>query len=86
MKVIFENKFGMEREIGEGNTKREVYKVVADFLKSYNYKSYYTRSWIKNTERDDLFYVMLDVGSHSEFFKIPFSTYMEAEGFLKESQ
>ena len=40
----------------------EIYKEVAEFLKKYNYKNYYVRTWMENDE------LWIDFGSHVEFF------------------
>jgi hypothetical protein len=81
MKVYFENRFGMLREIADVNSKADADEAVADFLKMYDFKSYYTRHWIQETE--NYFDVMYDVGSHSEFFRVRFDTYEDAECFIK---
>ena len=82
MKVLFEDKYGRYREIANVETKQEVNKTIADFLNAHNFKSYYTRNWVR--EAEDCFYVMYDVGSHSEFFCIPFDTHDKAVAFLHE--
>ena len=61
-KLYFENQYGDRREIGRAANSEEVYKIIDNFLKAHNYKSYYVRSWDEN---DGTHY---DVGSHSEFF------------------
>lgn len=81
MKVIFEDKYGRYREIADVKTKQEVNKVIYDFLELHNFKSYYTRNWIRETETE--FHVMYDVGSHTEFFFVPFETKESAECFIK---
>lgn len=81
MKVLFEDKYGRYREIAEVKTKKEVNKAIAAFLNRYNFKSYYTRNWIRESETS--FKVMYDVGSHSEFFFVPFNTYEEAKKFME---
>ena len=82
MKLLFEDRYGRYREIADVVNKQEVNKVICDFLAKYNFKSYYTRNWIR--EREDGYYVVYDVGSHSEFFCVPFETHDEATAFLKE--
>ena len=64
MKLYFKNSRGKERLIAECETLDEIHEAVSDFLDEHNFKSYYTRSW----GNEDGF--TLDVGSHSEFFKI----------------
>jgi hypothetical protein len=82
MKVLFEDRYGRDREIADVETKAEVYSAIAAFLKEFNFRSYYTRSWI--TEGENCFYVKMDVGSHSEFFKVPFETHAAAQAFIQE--
>lgn len=64
MKLYFKNSRGEERLIAECETVREAHKEINKFLDEHNFKCYYTRSW-----GDDKG-VILDVGSHSEFFVI----------------
>ena len=83
MKVLFEDRYGKYREIADVQTKKEVNKVIYNFLAEHNFKSYYTRNWIHET-KEGKWYVMYDVGSHSEFFCVSFDTHDQAEKFLKE--
>lgn len=62
MKLYFENSYGEERVIAEVQNEQEAMKEIEKFLDDYNYKSYYTRSWIENGRK------WYDVGSWSEFF------------------
>jgi len=64
MKVEFENSQKKRRVIGEATNKKEAWKIINDFLKDHNYKSYYQRV----SPYPDKHYVWMDVGSHSEFF------------------
>ena len=64
MKLYFENRFGIEREIAEVADIDAAMEEIKKFLDSCNYKSYYTRYWT----RDGV--TTFDVGSHSEFFKL----------------
>jgi hypothetical protein len=82
MKLLFEDRYGRYREIAEVADKNEAAIAIKDFLDAHNFKSYYTRSWIR--EKEVGYQVMYDVGSHSEFFCVPFETYEEANAFLKE--
>lgn len=43
---------------------REAHKIINDFLKSKNYKAPYFREWIEDN------IIIVDVGSHTEFFNI----------------
>lgn len=63
MVLYFENSYGKRREIGRPQSTKETYQLIDKFLKDYNYKSYYIRSW-KNDENETYY----DVGSWSEFF------------------
>lgn len=64
MKLYFENSQVEERLIAECETVKAVNEEIKRFLEEHNYKSYYSRSW------GDEESVTIDVGSHSEFFKI----------------
>ena len=64
MKLYFEDRFGREREIAVVADKDAALKEIDNFLKAYNYKSYYTRYWT----RDGV--TTFDVGSHTEFFHL----------------
>ena len=44
MKVLFEDRYGRYREIGNAETKKEVNTIIYNFLKDCNFKSYYTRT------------------------------------------
>jgi hypothetical protein len=62
--VTFINSQNQEREIGKAITQKEAYEIINKFLEDHNFKSYYTR--VNMHEQ----YLFIDVGSHSEFFKI----------------
>lgn len=64
MELYFENSQGKERLIAECETVKAVSCEIKRFLEGHNYRSYYSRSW----SREDG--IMIDVGSHSEFFII----------------
>lgn len=64
IKVYFRNSYDEDKIIGHASNYRAVSKIIQDFLKEKNFKSYYTRNW----EEDDK--TWYDVGSHSEFFWI----------------
>lgn len=64
MKLYFKNRQGEERLIAECETVQEAHKEINKFLDEHNFKCYYTRSWGEDEG------VTLDVGSHSEFFRI----------------
>lgn len=63
MKLYFENSYGKERLIAEVQNEEEAFKEIHKFLDDHNYKSYYTRTWMRNNNEK-----VYDVGSHSEFF------------------
>ena len=62
--VTFINSNNQEREIGKAVTQKEAYEIINKFLEDHNFTSYYTR--VNMHEQ----YLFIDVGSHSEFFKI----------------
>ena len=62
MKLFFQNSKGEERLIAEPANREEVNKEINKFLEDHNFKSYYIRVW----EADGR--LILDVGSHTEFF------------------
>lgn len=64
MKLYFKNSQGKERLIVECETLEEIHEAISNFLDEHNFKCYYTRSW------GDEEGVTIDVGSHSEFFRI----------------
>jgi hypothetical protein len=64
LKLYFLSSRGEERLIAECETVQEAHKEIDKFLDEHNFKSYYTRSW------SDEEGIMIDVGSHSEFFVI----------------
>ena len=63
--LYFNNSLGFRRIIGTGETEQEIIKMIYQFLKDHNFKSYYIRSWINPENSTEKTY---DVGSHSEFF------------------
>lgn len=66
MRVTFKNAIGKERTIGTCETEKEAWKIINDFLKEHNYKSYYHRtSFIEELNR-----YWIDVGSWTEFFYV----------------
>jgi len=66
MEVFFKDSKGKERLLKEVETIEEINKVVNDFLKEHNYKSYYCRVMGLENKQG----VMLDVGSYTEFFVV----------------
>lgn len=77
MILYFENCYGEMRELATVTTIKEANAHIKDFLDAHNYKSYYSRMWIKNG------YVVIDVGSHTEFFKISCGTDDAAKRFIE---
>jgi hypothetical protein len=63
--LYFENRFEERRIIGKTTDENGIAKLIKDFLDDHNYKSYYTRTWVSETNPNEKIY---DVGSHSEFF------------------
>jgi len=65
MLVKFENRNGILRDIATVSTMEEAHKEIEKFCKERNFEIKYTRGW---EEEDGT--VVIDVGSHSEFFHI----------------
>lgn len=72
MKLYFENSRGEERVIAEPNTVRECNQEIKKFLDEHNFTSYYSRCWKTPDGR-----IKVDVGSHTEFFKVEGVTWEE---------
>ena len=81
MQLYFEDRYGRLRPVAKVETLKDANLEIADFLDKYNYKSHYTRMWI--SEGEEKVYVTFDVGSHSEFFKVEFDSYIAAKGFIE---
>jgi hypothetical protein len=81
--VFFENSYGKERVIAEVQTMDEALDAIREFLDEHEYKSYYTRFWLEETEYENEPCVVLtfDVGSWSEFFHIYFDNMLQADKF-----
>ena len=81
--VFFENSYGQERVIAEVQTMSEALDAIHEFLVEREYKSYYTRFWIEETEYENEPCVVLtfDVGSWSEFFHVYFDNMYQADQF-----
>ena len=81
--VFFENSNGKERVIAEVQTMDEALAAIREFLDEHEYKSYYTRLWLEETEYENAPCVVLtfDVGSWSEFFHIYFDNMLQADKF-----
>ena len=60
--INFRNSYDEDKVIGYADNYQDVSKVIQDFLKEKNYKSYYTRTWESDNK------TWFDVGSYSEFF------------------
>lgn len=71
MKLMFQDSYGKERIIGESDNKVVIQALIRQFLDDHNFKSYYTRVWAENDR------LVLDVGSHTEFFIIEGITFQE---------
>lgn len=70
-RVDFENGFGKVRTIDKVSTREDAFKSINKFLKGYNYKAHYFRTWFTDdSEKKEI----VDCGSHSEYFHI---TYIE---------
>ena len=75
MKLYFKNSQGKERLIAECDSAKDVGREIQKFLDEHKYKSYYSRIWGNENG------ATIDVGSHSEFFKvkgISYSKYIQS--------
>ena len=71
MRLYFKNSKGKMRLIAECETVKDVGLEIQKFLDAHNYKSYYQKSWGNDKK------VIIDVGSHTEFFVLRDITYDE---------
>lgn len=60
--LYFINSRDQYRLLKKDVTWDEVFQIITEFLKEHNFAHYYTRTWMTDEG------VMLDVGSHTEFF------------------
>ena len=65
VKLYFKNSKGEERLIAIVQEGQEAFKEIQNFLDEHNFKSYYMRTWV-----DSDGFKWVDVGLHSEFFKL----------------
>lgn len=84
IEVYFENCCGQERVIARTKNKSESFSKIAEFLEEHDYTAYYYRYALHEDEKADRWFIKIDVGSHTEFFKIYFNTRGEADGFLSQ--
>ena len=77
MKLYFKDVQGKERLIAECETVSDLHKEINKFLYKCEYVSHYMRSWGDENE------IVVDVGSHSEFFVIKGISHLE---YIKELQ
>lgn len=80
--LYFENCCGQERIIARIGDMREAHAEMLEFMKERNYTPHYYRYAIYPDNELGRWYVEIDVGSWSEFFKIYFETEEEAKSFL----
>lgn len=78
--LYFEDSYGRLKLLTTVENMKETNAAIKQFLDSYNYKSYYTRMWL--SEGEAYWYIVFDVGSHTEFFKLEFNSEEEATKFL----
>lgn len=62
MKLYFENSYGQKKLLKESSDALDLKKTIQNFLIEHNFKSHYWRYNWNDKE------IVLDVGSHSEFF------------------
>lgn len=81
--LFFKNGNDKEHVIAEVQTMGEAFDAIRKFLDEHEYKSYYTRFWLKEIEYENEPCVVLtfDVGSWSEFFHIYFDNMVQADKF-----
>ena len=80
MKLYFKNSQGEERLIAECEAVQEIHKEINKFLDEHEYISHYSRSW-GNEES-----IIIDVGSHSEFFVVKGISHSEYIKGLKSDE
>ena len=82
--IYFENSFGKETFLDTIITEENVdmeksilkcLERIDKFLKSKNYKSYYQRWWFEGDKNK----IIVDVGSHSEFFNIYYNKIQQSK-------
>ena len=81
--VFFQDSYDKEHVIEEVQNMEEAFAAIREFLVEHEYKSYYTRFWLEETEYENEPCVVLtfDVGSWSEFFHIYFDNMVQADKF-----
>ena len=77
MILYFEDCYGEMRELAQVNTMKEANECIKDFLDAHNYTSYYSRMWVKDGD------IIIDVGSHTEFFHVACGSDDAAHDFIK---
>ena len=75
MKVIFDGQYGV-RDIAESSTLKQAFQNIQSFLKDKRYTPPYFRHWMEDGV------ITIDVGSHTEFFKIYECSKLEYEQFV----
>lgn len=70
----FKRANGEEVLLGKNVTEQQAMILMNDFLEKHNYKSYYTRIWMKDNT------VWYDVGSWNEFFCLELSDVKNKDG------
>lgn len=80
--LYFENCCGQERIIARVDNMNEAHTAMLKFMKEHNYTPYYYQYTILSDERVGRWYIKIDVGSWTEFFKVYFDTEKEAKIFL----
>jgi len=70
MRLVFEDRYEQEREIAQCKNLAGAFDEIKKFLDDHNYKSYYHRVIHYGPTSESCAYYWIDVGSHSEFFKL----------------
>lgn len=69
MQVLFEDRNGQLRVIGNAENMQDFHVVVNTFCDDHNYHIHYKRMWISSQDSSEPAIIM-DVGSHTEFFRL----------------
>ena len=87
--VFFENSQGRARVIAEATDMHEAFDAIREFCNEHNFDIRYVRYYIEDCPAEagcgyeTAWRLTFDVGSWSEFFRIYFDTFEQAEKFRK---
>lgn len=80
MTLFFDNGYVL-KPIAEVSTSREMFRHIHQFCTSRSYTIHYSRHW-SNENEDGSYTLVVDVGSHSQFFKVIFSDKAAVDNFM----